>query len=155
MAMGMIRLLTNKGLEYQEHVSEYGVHWNFFFTLAVVSVASTAIRFDCKGSSQNFWPWLLLGLYQISLSMYGIQEYIEDGERRCVGGESMVCDFFAANREGILGCVGYLAMFLISEDIAQYCIWSADANLSTQRRKPIICMLRFIMGIKLVLNIST
>jgi len=36
--MGMLRLITTKGLEYQEHVSEYGVHWNFFFTLSVVYV---------------------------------------------------------------------------------------------------------------------
>mmetsp|Transcript_5803 Transcript_5803/g.12642 ORF Transcript_5803/g.12642 Transcript_5803/m.12642 type:complete len:506 (+) Transcript_5803:55-1572(+) len=144
--MGTIRLMTNKGLEYQEHVSEYGVHWNFFFTLAVVSVASTAIRFH--SSSSRIWPWLFLVLYQISLSIYGIQIYIEDGERRCVGGESMVCDFFAANREGILGCVGYLAMFLISEDIAQYCIWSADASPSTQRgsRLSVCCALLWALN---------
>lgn len=38
LVLGVIRLLTNKGLEYQEHVSEYGVHWNFFFTLCFMEL---------------------------------------------------------------------------------------------------------------------
>ena len=142
-AIGMIRLLTNKGLEYHEHVSEYGVHWNFFFTLAVVTVASTLIRFDRVNANVDFksgsvLPWTLLGLYQISLSLYGIQNYIEDGERRCTRDTSALCDFFAANREGILGCIGYLSMYLISEEIAQYCIWSADVEVPTQRGKRLL-----------------
>ena len=38
--LGMGRILSLKGVDYQEHVSEYGVHWNFFFTLACVRVSS-------------------------------------------------------------------------------------------------------------------
>ena len=126
--MGMIRLLTTKGLEYQEHVSEYGVHWNFFFTLTVVGIASTMVRFDSVQilGPGNFkvCPWLLLVFHQLALSKYGMQTYIEDGDRQCAEEKaSWVCNFFAANREGILGCLGYLTMFFISEDIAQYCIW--------------------------------
>ena len=29
--LGFIRLLTTTGVDYQVHVGEYGVHWNFFF----------------------------------------------------------------------------------------------------------------------------
>ena len=144
--MGMVRLFSTKGLEYQEHVSEYGVHWNFFFTLTVVGIASTMVRFDSIQTlgSVNFkiFPWLLLVFHQVALTKYGMQIYIEDGDRQCAKEKaSWVCDFFAANREGILGCLGYLSMFFISEDIAQYCIWDKSfvESPSKQGKRLSIC----------------
>lgn len=39
MVLGVLRLLAVKSSGYQEHVSEYGIHWNFFFTIAAVRVS--------------------------------------------------------------------------------------------------------------------
>ncbi len=36
--VGLARTLLLKSTGYQEHVSEYGVHWNFFITVAAVRV---------------------------------------------------------------------------------------------------------------------
>lgn len=36
--LGLIRLISIKLLNYQEHMTEYGIHWNFFFTISFVKV---------------------------------------------------------------------------------------------------------------------
>ncbi len=33
----MARVLVTAAVDYQQHVGEYGVHWNFFFTLVLAA----------------------------------------------------------------------------------------------------------------------
>ncbi|KAL3790488.1 hypothetical protein HJC23_012044 [Cyclotella cryptica] len=131
--LGIIRLFTNKGLEYQEHVSEYGVHWNFFFTLCFIEVfllgwrPVKALFRLCRKSIpfDGIMGVMMIVLYQSFLSMYGGQDFIENGDRRCTTkyGESWtMCDVFFANREGIFGLFGYLSLRLLSEEIGRFCL---------------------------------
>ena len=36
--LGLLRVVAVKSTDYHEHISEYGVHWNFFFTLVFIQV---------------------------------------------------------------------------------------------------------------------
>ncbi|KAK3577507.1 hypothetical protein CHS0354_026462 [Potamilus streckersoni] len=113
--LGIGRVIATKGVDYHEHVAEYGTHWNFFFTLAVVKVLSTVI-FSCL--HERLWTVvgaLVLIAYQYSLSS-GLAEYIimgYDGK----GGHHGILD---ANREGICSCLGYLGLYLISIKVGKY-----------------------------------
>ncbi len=46
LVIGAARTVSVKATDYQEHVSEYGVHWNFFFTLAAVKVCHLFASFS-------------------------------------------------------------------------------------------------------------
>ncbi|CAE7752884.1 unnamed protein product [Symbiodinium microadriaticum] len=97
-ALGALRGALLWQLDYHVPVSEYGVHWNFFFTVAIVALVSsllqlTAMQSVLAGSS-------LAIFYQLFLSMGG-NNFLLLAPRLTL---------FSANREGILGCLGYLSL---------------------------------------------
>jgi phosphatidylinositol glycan class W len=88
-----------------------------------VTVLSALVPF-----SYSIWiVILLMAVYQIALKHYGLQTYVEEAPRRCDDEEQgILCDFFAANREGILGCIGYLSLYLASEKVGNVCLWKNE-----------------------------
>ncbi|RDA82369.1 hypothetical protein CP532_5331 [Ophiocordyceps camponoti-leonardi (nom. inval.)] len=109
LALGGVRLASVKGLDYAEHVSEYGVHWNFFFTLGclapLVAVFHSALSVV---PSYAALALLVAGLYQVLLDKTSLAAYILAAPRT---------GLISMNREGIFSFLGYLAIFLAGQDI--------------------------------------
>ena len=105
--LGLIRLYSVKGLDYAEHVTEYGVHWNFFFTLALLP-PSVALFQSLNSLIPSIASLaLLLGsAYQALLEYTSLKAYILTAPRT---------DLLSMNREGIFSFLGYLAIFLAGQ----------------------------------------
>lgn len=100
LVLGLARFVAMKGSNQAEHVSEYGVHWNFFLTLFCVTVANNvALRVT---NAHELVSIIGLLLYEVMLRYGGLKEYIL--------GDTPRSSFFSANREGILSLFGYFAI---------------------------------------------
>ncbi|KIJ92074.1 hypothetical protein K443DRAFT_685479 [Laccaria amethystina LaAM-08-1] len=102
--LGLVRVLLVKGTEYPEHETEYGRHWNFFITLAVVPILQVLLH-----SVIIYLPVSLLGVLivvgqQSALSHFGLDAYILTAPRTSI---------ISANKEGIVFLLGYLAIHLL------------------------------------------
>ncbi|KAL3469658.1 GWT1-domain-containing protein [Aspergillus californicus] len=105
LVLGLIRLYTVKNLDYAEHVTEYGVHWNFFFTLGFLPPFLEI--FEGLAILIPSYEILALGvavLYQVALESTDLKSYILVSPRGP--------DLLSKNREGIFSFLGYLAIFL-------------------------------------------
>ncbi|KAI1609617.1 phosphatidylinositol glycan, class W [Exophiala viscosa] len=125
LVLGLIRLWSVKGLDYAEHVTEYGVHWNFFFTLALlppfVEIADTLVgvpRRMLGASAYDVLAVLLAITYEILLNIpeLDLRRYILVSPRGP--------DWLSKNREGVFSFIGYLAIFLAGRgcgaDVVQF-----------------------------------
>ena len=113
LVLGLIRLWSVKGLDYAEHVTEYGVHWNFFFTLAllppfveIADILAGIPRRMLGASAYDVLAVLLAISYEILLNIpeLDLLRYILVAPRGP--------DWLSKNREGVFSFIGYLAIFL-------------------------------------------
>ncbi|GAB7366831.1 hypothetical protein MBLNU230_g1002t1 [Neophaeotheca triangularis] len=111
--LGLVRLYTVKGLNYAEHVSEYGVHWNFFFTLALLPI-TTAIFQPILNiiPSLNLFAFIIAVTYETVLYMTPLKHYIILSPR-------YDNDWLSQNREGFFSFIGYFAIFLAGLGMGQ------------------------------------
>ncbi|KAK2006929.1 GPI-anchored wall transfer protein 1 [Colletotrichum eremochloae] len=137
LVLGVIRLLSVKGLDYAEHVSEYGVHWNFFFTLGFlppfVAIFQSALKVVPSYAALAI---ILSVLYQVALESTNLKAYILTAPR---------VDLLSKNREGIFSFFGYLAIFLAGQDTGMYVLPrsinpKSDNTPSTQRKTLLLTM---------------
>ncbi|XP_063300452.1 phosphatidylinositol-glycan biosynthesis class W protein [Pelobates fuscus] len=115
-ALGLGRLVSVKSIDYHEHVSEYGVHWNFFFTLAVVKLLA-ALLFTISPPQKS---WVLAAIiisgYQLLLEVTNLKSFILNGS----DGKGTRVGFLNANREGLFSAIGYLAIYMAGVHFGLY-----------------------------------
>ncbi|OMJ14062.1 GPI-anchored wall transfer protein 1 [Smittium culicis] len=106
--IGSLRLYLTKMLNYQVAVSEYGVHWNFFFTLGFLDIFVHLIIVHINNYSMFILP--LMAIYQILLSFFGLENYILFAPR---------VDLISQNKEGIFSFIGYLCIYFAGLRVGQ------------------------------------
>ena len=112
LVLGLLRLVAIKGTDYHEVTEEYGLHWNFFFTLAglpVLSAVAASVPGLCRLPSA-VTGGLVLGAYQFGLSRGGGAEYIADPVRHTL---------VDANKEGLLSLWGYFGVYCIGAGVGR------------------------------------
>jgi hypothetical protein len=107
----MMKVITNPdfchyvGIEYHEVVEEYGLHWNFFFTLAAVKLLSASI-FSFVEPSNSLKLSVVTGIaYEIMLVNGDL------GESYVLNSAVPRNGLVEANREGIFSVLGYLSIY--------------------------------------------
>ena len=115
-------------------MTEYGVHWNFFFSLVGVALLSEALEF-CLDSifpptteSLRRRPWLFIASGVAIASAY-------EAWLRWGGGTEMILHaprttLFLQNREGIMGLIGFSALYLIGVGVGGH----LHAHVGQRRR---------------------
>lgn len=111
--LGLGRLVSLKMTGYHEHVTEYGVHWNFFFTLAIVRVVASVLLALFPVRHSWIIAVLLGGLYQLALETTGLKSFLLHNNDRTI-------DFLHANKEGLFSVLGYIAIYMAGVRIGLY-----------------------------------
>ncbi|KAL2136502.1 hypothetical protein VTI74DRAFT_3327 [Chaetomium olivicolor] len=136
LALGLVRLLSVKGLDYAEHVTEYGLHWNFFFTLGFLPPFVALFQSALKVVPSYAGLAILLGvLYQVVLESTDLKSYILVGPRT---------NLLSMNREGIFSFWGYLAIFLAGQDTGMFVLprnLSRGASGTSSKRSTLLLTL--------------
>lgn len=107
--IGFARMVLTKGVDYQVHVGEYGVHWNFFFTLAAVAIVTSIINIHPQYC--GFFGCAILTVYQAVL-LCGLNRYLISDQR----GANIV----SLNKEGIFSLFGYWGLYLVSVNLGYH-----------------------------------
>ena len=100
-----IKFFLLTGINYHDHVTEWGVHWNFFLTIALLNVLAVFLR---NGKHAFIYGLLLLLASEFGSLTWDLKTYMLYAPRT---------DMISANKEGILSVPGYMAIQLIGVGI--------------------------------------
>ncbi|KAF2612491.1 hypothetical protein F2Q70_00008859 [Brassica cretica] len=139
--LGLIRLVTTSGVDYQVHVTEYGQHWNFFFTLAAISILTSFVNVPAKYC--GVLGFTVLAGYQTWL-VSGLNTYLLSHER----GDNII----SKNKEGVYSTLGYWGMYLLGVHLGYHLFYAKHSNTrSTTSSIARVFLVSFILWIVTIL----
>lgn len=106
--LGMGRLVVIKSIGYQEHLTEYGVHWNFFFTIIVVRLITSLLLIMFPLNKSWIVAVSIIVVYQLALDFTPLKRIILNG----TDGSGTRVGLLNANREGIISTLGYVTIHM-------------------------------------------
>ncbi|KAK4052178.1 Glucosaminyl phosphatidylinositol (GlcN-PI) nositol acylation protein [Microbotryomycetes sp. JL201] len=110
--LGVVRVIMVKGVDYPEHLSEYGTHWNFFFTLGLLPVFGVAF--------ERLSPRVDFHLMALAVSGGEKDTLRRDGQRTIWALDAARTTIWSHNKEGLVSLPGYLAIFLLGTGTGLY-----------------------------------
>eukprot|EP00890_Picochlorum_soloecismus_P005096 jgi/Picsp_1/5588/NSC_02947-R1_gpi-anchored wall transfer protein 1 len=133
--LGLGRPIVTSMIGYQNHVGEYGVHWNFFLTLFVIRLIILVV----PESWDPFWlGTVLLCTHQLVLSGLGMNGFVNDEQHR------LATSIVSQNKEGLVSMVGYLCLHWLGEWSAKVCariIYGRNRRVCLVKQALFICIL--------------
>jgi phosphatidylinositol glycan class W len=139
--LGLARLIAIWMFSYQSHVSEYGVHWNFFLTLFLLPIIPYI-----PGKS-------LLSILTSSYSVLLIHNifvlYLMNGVSYILHAPRIPGNFFSQNREGMLSLLGFITIYKFGIETGKF-IFKYNSILDQNVRNKKMCNLfvkMFILGL--------
>lgn len=123
--LGLVRVVMVKGVEYPEHISEYGVHWNFFITLALMPFLGALCRPLARIARYSTLGVALSCAHELILSFTDLGTWTTSNT---VPRTTLI----AQNKEGLVSLPGYLALFLLGMGLGHY-VLPRDPYLAYRR----------------------
>lgn len=141
LGLGIARPLVTSLSGYQHHIGEYGMHWNFFVTLAAVRFISLIVPEVVTASPilGGIAGTLVLLSHQWRLS-HGLVEYVHSNER--------MNDFLSLNKEGLHSLPGYFALHLLGCTCGAFIeVTSGPRSVKSKQRLRIIGLVIFLWSL--------
>ncbi|KAL7414760.1 GWT1-domain-containing protein [Mrakia frigida] len=109
--LGLVRVGMVKSSGYPEHETEYGTHWNFFFTLGMLPPFGVLFYRFTDRLQFSAMGILVTVVHQLLLSLTPLQTWALTAPRTSL---------LSQNKEGIVSFPGYLAIYLLGLDLGHY-----------------------------------
>ena len=121
--LGIGRLITLKLINYQEHNTEYGIHWNFFVTIFFIWILTDVINTLFSRLIIAILCVIVLVIYQFTLCT-SLTSYIFYSDRGT---------FIDANREGLCSLPAGIVLYLLTEIFSYFLYYYKDRGIFTSK----------------------